>query len=800
MYSIYVNKRPRRVAFFVDPRRNNLNDLDAIWLYNQEQWGGRFNPIVMTDGCTLTEEWWSFISELDPDYIHSLIPLSHELVEKINESISPVHIKFPEKNTDPDSRSLIHTESQGIPIIPSPSKVTRIAGHFLFENPKLAVLRSSRHTANEIIHRFVLRSFGLYPEVVYMDNALNKVDALHLPAHCREELIDALQALSRPGRFAYPIQFSALGSPKWDVEYDHQHAVFGIIVGDTFEEQVFAWNKVFYASTMQQPRLNHIWLPTVLATDSEILRSLGQWLRWMAEGIHVFSFSISADVLKGIADRLVEATTLSRDVTTYGGFPFPSFVKRERGYLFLTPPKEADHYRTHTSNEMLELKSPADSDELPERGEWMADVYIEADESRHYRPGTHLIDRSRWWCLPKNRLAADVLNSTARVTSSGIPSVALSALKPHLKIKLPDDVTLLRKAIEVDLWAKMSGQVEPSAFTIDAASSSNIGRYLTGFLEVFGGLDTAYQVLSSRYWRRIFDDLSSRDAAKDQRAFERAKNKLSKKIAAFGSYDRISKNIDALTSYVLQIAREVSSEGRALQFSDFVRGAEMEIRDFNQSEGKDWEFDVEAVYIAVSEMLELGILQSGVSQACPRCGSANYYQVDDARQRLRCDGCRLEFPMRADPKWLYRLNSLAQRGIAVHGLVPVVLVLGQLFRESRISFFFAPSLDLFCQTNDTPPKYDLLGDLDIVCIKDGKLVIGEVKQSQKLFDLSQMLKLADIATQVQANVLLFSSLDELPNQSTTAYIEKAREKLENSKITVEWYQLSPDVFKPEPVR
>ena len=32
-------------------------------------------------------------------------------------------------------------------------------------------------------------------------------------------------------------------------------------------------------------------------------------------------------------------------------------------------------------------------------------------------------------------------------------------------------------------------------------------------------------------------------------------------------------------------------------------------------------------------MLELGILQMGMTQACPRCGFANWYQLENARQQ-----------------------------------------------------------------------------------------------------------------------------------------------------------------------
>src|ERR1044071_8926354 len=176
-----------------------------------------------------------------------------------------------------------------------------------------------------------------------------------------------------------------------------------------------------------------------------------------------------------------------------------------------------------------------------------------------------------------------------------------------------------------------------------------------------------------------------------------------------------------------------------------------------------------------SEMLELGILLLGLSQACPRCGSANWYQVNEVNQNLNCTGCRFTFSLPAEPKWSYRLSSLVQQGIALHGLVPVVLVLGQILRWSRSSFFFAPPLDIFEAKSSS--KYEKLSDLDIVCISDGKLIIGEIKLNQDLFHLEQMLKLADVASAISADTLLFSSLDVQPKHNTLEKINKVKERL-----------------------
>jgi hypothetical protein len=49
-YSIYVHKRPQRVAFLVDGKPESMPIVDAILEHNRDRWGGRYNPLVVTDG------------------------------------------------------------------------------------------------------------------------------------------------------------------------------------------------------------------------------------------------------------------------------------------------------------------------------------------------------------------------------------------------------------------------------------------------------------------------------------------------------------------------------------------------------------------------------------------------------------------------------------------------------------------------------------------------------------------------------------------------------------------------------
>jgi hypothetical protein len=146
--------------------------------------------------------------------------------------------------------------------------------------------------------------------------------------------------------------------------------------------------------------------------------------------------------------------------------------------------------------------------------------------------------------------------------------------------------------------------------------------------------------------------------------------------------------------------------------------------------------------------------------------------------------------MPAYQDWYYKLNTLVQAGCFEHGLIPVIIVLGELLLYPSVSFFYAPCLELFEKCGA-----DSYGDIDIVCIQDGKFIIGEIKQSIGLFKSNDFEKMGDIAERIHPNVLLFSSMDPNPNKIVKEGIKQLKERLGKFEIDVRWHQLHSNNFE-----
>ena len=375
--------------------------------------------------------------------------------------------------------------------------------------------------------------------------------------------------------------------------------------------------------------------------------------------------------------------------------------------------------------------------------------------------------------------------------------------EPRLDIALFDDISVFvgLAALPNESYSTLDARHEKTLsgrIPYHHARRSEKGRYLSGLLDVFGGLHPAANVLEERYWRRMFDLLSGRTAHTNPGRLNEVGNALRKRLRANSAqFYEDDKAMTWLANYVLKLARSLPVSSRDLEFRVFEEHAKQEIEDFNARDArqKPWEYSQADLMHALAGLTERGVLLMGIKARCPSCGYRAWYYIDDAKQTLRCGGCNTAFPMPPEQRWHYRLNTLARAAHAEHGLLPVVLVLGQLLMDAGSAFLFAPCLDLFEKDGKGP-----VGDLDIAVILDGQFVIGEVKQSRNLFDEATFAKMEIIARRLLPDILLFASMDREPTDLITKEIQRLSAVLKPLSITVEWYPLHEYEYDASPVR
>jgi len=133
----------------------------------------------------------------------------------------------------------------------------------------------------------------------------------------------------------------------------------------------------------------------------------------------------------------------------------------------------------------------------------------------------------------------------------------------------------------------------------------------------------------------------------------------------------------------------------------------------------------------VDQLLDRHVLDRGLVLACERCAYAAFYPLAELSRNFTCGRCGRSAAIRQErwkkpvdePYWYYSLDEVAFQALSHDGW-DVVEVLTQLSHHTR-SFLWTPQMD-FWQGDD------LLGEIDIIAIADGRLIVGEAKSGDRL--------------------------------------------------------------------
>ncbi len=784
-YSIYIDKRPIRIAFLINPEKDTIVQIQRVIEYNLYKWGGRYNPIIFTDGKTIKNNWWKLLNDVDPDIIISFIELDEKILRKIDLFLSPISLEI----IIPLHHN-IHSTYDGLSIYPTLRNINKLFSSTL-------ALFDFDENLDSIIKKFININFGSYPIKLKDILDLNDKNKKILQINNKDDLISSLKDLCEYKNFTYPIQICSIPHKFREVENSGVERPFTVIIGDSPEDIVYNWNIIHSYSNWQKKYFNNIWLPIDLANDIEFGESLKKWLKKICSNsdrfnhrIKFISFSLSKKELKVISDRLTK-NTLSNITETFNEIKTPEFQQNSN---FVEISNEMDSYHITGDQNRINLNPPDVEKRLISNELWVADIYM------HFRPERfpNIQGGTLWWKLPKhNRLAYDLFSSTSRICSNGFPAVFLSRENPKLSINLLSDSEIFRILLTKENRAILKSDprncLEQNVFAF--ANPSDKGKYMSGFVNLFIDIFNAKQFLEKKYWRHMFDILSNANPKKDNRKRETIYKTLDKKNENFLKSE---KGLTWLIDCVLKLSRDIVNLNKEVDFFIFKEEAKKEYENFNSiNENKRLgyfnKYFIERMSETLNELIEKKIIQIGIRPQCPICGLSRWFHIDEIHQNIVCKGCRNEFDVRAEEKWFYRLNSLIRQGHSQHGLTPVILVLGQLLEESKTSFIYDTTLNIFKKG-----VAEEFTDLDIVCIQDGKFIIGEIKQKNTGFEKKDFKTLKEVAERIKPDVIIFSSLEKKCNEGIIQEIKNLQKDLKSLKIEVKWYPLRDNVFESTP--
>lgn len=784
-YSIHVNKRHIKAAFLLSRSDTKAKDIfDIIFDYNYQKWGGRFNPIIFTSGGSILDNEWNFLHDYDPDFIETFSKLNKKTLQKIDDFLSPIHVKHGSNRID------LYIDP--ISITPSFKNIKQVPYHS--DDSKLVIFDLARSTPG-YIRKFLKYNFGLINKDL---STLNQLDEKNIKIFKIRSIEDLQSFLDEAGEYrnnlVFPLQLSSINSVLQSPEYDYESEKFEVVVGDTIEELVHFWNRKFFDQNWLRAEMTCMWLSKKLADHEDITDSLTKFINKYASrrrnnnnnGVIFSSLSLHANSLRSVKNRLGHKLRVPHKERKINEFQAP--IYENYGY-HITSRSAMDFYRAQGEVEKISLNEP-DIEEGTMLGQhWMADLHIQFRPERF----SNYLGKEFWWQLPNRNILASQMtpNRASRIRRTGVLSALMKRSSTRfngeneslLELNLLSDERIIRLLCFQRFSPYFNGDARKNKVVertkLEVGVSSN-GRNLNGLISLFGGLSSAYNTFSTRYWRTVFDQFSKK---------EKIFNDKQKEIIG----NKCKKSPDKAIRHIFSLIEGVLNNEKSVNFKHFKEEANKELKEYNKKVKQNYKLNVEKLMGGIQDLLERQVLIMGISPTCSSCGINNWYPVDKIKGEVTCEGCSSIFSLKTEEEWYYKLNSLVKNCYSFQGLAPVILVLGELLDFCKSCFLFTASLNVYKIRGNNP-----LTDLDIVCVQDGKFIIGEIKESNSGFEEKDFKKMRQIARQIRPDEIIFSSLDKNPTDSIKKKMESLAEDLSDLGITVKWFSLLRDINDPSP--
>ena len=332
-------------------------------------------------------------------------------------------------------------------------------------------------------------------------------------------------------------------------------------------------------------------------------------------------------------------------------------------------------------------------------------------------------------------------------------------------------------------------EIQLGSYAIRASSNGISYRAQSAFVEAGAPLDRSllFPRLRTPNTQEIFQALA-----------ERAQ--LSVALSSAGGFMRATLNkwggLDAL-------ARDMSEPGRRALISAFHHQKESDQGVESETPGL-WLDHTKRRYLTFDDALrvselsahelrawidELGqreVLTRGLALHCQVCRLAAWYPMRSIGAQFACARCRERLHVSqpswkdplSEPNFYYELAEVVYQGTA-GDFAAIILTLDHIASGSR-AFDFTPQLDVFAGDN-------LLGDLDINAVADGRIYIGEAKSVDRLGDSEnkerQVLnRLHRVAGALSADVVVLATSAPRWRRQTMELVE---EKLDASQYDID---------------
>jgi hypothetical protein len=796
-----------RLSYCIDPTDSPPELLDQLFHANYGIWGGRMNPIVPAPGGTVDESYWGLLRLADPDVVYAYTTLDGGLVERLCREIGPCQMEFHPRQKIPDLPPDYHPRATSS-LVRSTALLPSLLNAFLHPvaRPTIVTSRASWRWPHR---RWFLRNFGLLEDNVWPRPYSEDVPRVSVDDDWDD--VRLLRELAKLPYFVCPSAAAASNAKFPGAKFGASEGEYWLIVGDDTAAWLLFWNRVFCVTPYRRNRWHTLCVPPDRLLDAAFVDAMRAFLRTHLQRsgshppwLHIQSPTLEEGDLSAIADRLCQRLDV---------LPRPERVDASRSPLTLLSPVVP----RYPDFEVEGLFEPSDVSEQQALGRTFL---LHAPPSTvSVRDGTRVLElrieyqprysfysnEKLWWRLPKRHslVRLFVTGHTGRIDATGSLSIELAGERA-VELRVPSDNEVLIAALhDKQVDCAPVGVRPPRPLSYGFMQLSDKGRYVTGILELFGGLQPASRLVENSFWRGVVEHIGHRSPNKEADALTSIVNKLKKQRAELFSQLRGEERLHGFARYILDLARsqrtkevDISWEwvcDRFLRHRKEAIKANPGLEEDDSPEGLEREPSrvLADLRQTLQWLVDARIFFQGVRFRCSRCGSAYWLEVSETRQETTCTGCRSIVSLRVEENWTYRLNSLVKSGVAQHGCLAVIWTLARLREEASTSFFYAPGLELYDQYEDETPA----AELDLVCISDGRIVIGEVKTSADGFSEKELRTLGECAKRIRPDIIVLAAFRD-PHKRLNQHAENLKGLFPNGEFEIRSFTPDASVTSP----
>lgn len=814
-FKILSRARPRRIAFLIDPADCPPELLDAIFESNYTIWGGRYNPIIPVVSGAISASYWALLKFVDCDIIYSYCDISGDLIRQLDRDLCPLCIirhrkSLPEEGRPNYSPSTYHEQISSAEIIPL---IIQKAGRG-FLKPRLITSAVDRNWPE---YRLIHRNFGIFDERMAIKPYPEDQERIIINSDwTQDRFFEEVAHEVNPVVFPYLASEAFTEFPEPDVDSSSDYY---LIIGDQVQDWIFFWNHIFGLGDYRRSRWSALCLPSESFHRESFLVALRKYLTNFAyrngsspSTIELTSSSVPTERLEEIKVKLFQRIDAFPKIGRILANDFSPISVKNRSYPeFYYPGAYLFDRKWTTCQQATSRKSILAMPDSPislERGAWIMDLRIEFIPTHPF-----FVNEELWWQLPRQREFANLFlrhsRSIARVSVDQSISLEINT-KDVFELTIPSARSVIQTALGVTpryIWSDgfRLERKDPIFCRLDL---SDKGEYINGIINLFGGLQNAGMFFENSFWHSIIEILSQRNPASEKEKEISIKNRLKKRADILKAYSEApEKTIDFLSYEVLKLARsqhmidvDISFSEIEKRFQDqreaYIEKNPMYRKDSTEEAIKsDRAEAADCLRSSLQYYTDIGIFRQGARLWCNTCGSKYWKVVDEIKQENSCPGCGGIVELSVQAQWRFRLNTLLKNAVAFHGCVPVILCLHSLRSQwPKYAFIWTSGLDLFSTPKDIGPA----AEIDLACIIDGKLAIGEVKTNSKEFSTKELEKLADLVKKLDARIVVLGCFQDQRSQMRLKESELKR-ILNDSDCEIWTYIPSNHVFEPTPI-